>query len=144
MHRRLTRRPAARGRPVAQVAYGPIEHRGIVGVENRLYRKDLWMTAKRLHGPRNHTPAPHQAVLLRPPRTGAKAASGGNNDGGCPFFVRHRDLRGASRRKDHASAWRRTALIMPVPGKQTIPNICARITTFCCTALARLGELSKV
>jgi hypothetical protein len=45
---------------------------------------------------------------------------------------------------DHALAWWRTAHITPVPGKQTIRDICGRISTFCCTALARLAELSKV
>src|ERR1700738_3494452 len=93
VNRRLAGCTAARGMLVAHLAHRLSEHRRVVGIENRLYRKDLRMAAKRLHRPRYHGPARDRSVLLRFSRAGAKPASGGENNGGSPFLIRHRDLR---------------------------------------------------
>jgi hypothetical protein len=50
VHRGLPRRAAAGGRFMAQCADGVVEHCGVVGVEDRLHCKNLWMTTERLHG----------------------------------------------------------------------------------------------
>ena len=95
--RGLPGRAAIGGGLVAHVADSLVEHRRIVGVEDRLHRKDLWMAAKRLHRPRNHGSAADRTVLLWPAGPGTKPAAGGDNDSGSPFRCRHRDLSGAIR-----------------------------------------------
>ena len=95
--RGLASRAASGRRLVAHVADRLVEHRGIVGVDDRLHGKDLWMAAKRLHRPRNHGSAADGTVLLWPAGPGTKPAAGGDNDSGSPFGCRHRDLSGAIR-----------------------------------------------
>ena len=51
MHRGLARRAAMRRRLVAQLADRLVEHRGVVGIEHRLHRKDLWMARKTAPSP---------------------------------------------------------------------------------------------
>jgi hypothetical protein len=88
-HRGLPGRAAiCRGR-VAQRTDGRVEHHHIIGIQNRLYGKYLWMTAKRLHGPVNHRLSADRTVLLRASRTGTKPASGCDEDGCSPLCFRH-------------------------------------------------------
>ena len=135
--RRLAGCAAIGGGLVAHVADGFVEHRGIVGIDDGLHRKDLWMAAKRLHRPRNHRSAADRAVLLWPAGPGTKPAAGGDNDSGSPFRCRHRDLPGGNRREG-TGRWSGGA--QPLSrrmGKQNDSNSCA---VFCCTALARSGR----
>jgi hypothetical protein len=88
-HRILARGPAIGRRRVPQFADGVIEHRGVVGVQDRLHRENLWMTAKWLHRAEDHRLPADRTVLFRPTRTGAKPASGCDKDGCSPFRFRH-------------------------------------------------------
>jgi hypothetical protein len=74
---------------MAQLADRVIEHRRVVGVQNRLHRKYLGMTAKRFHCAEDNGLSADRPVLLWPARTGAKAAPGGDKDGGGPLGFRH-------------------------------------------------------
>jgi len=56
-----------------------------VGIENRLYRKYLWMAAERFHRPENNRLPADRAILLRSPRAGTKPASGCDKDGCSPL-----------------------------------------------------------
>ncbi len=117
---------ASGGRLVAHVADSLVEHRGIVGVEDRLHRKDLWMAAKRLHRPRNHRSAADRAVLLWPSRPGTKPAAGGDNDSGSPFRCRHRDLSGTIREeKPGVSPAAHSPYHAVIVKTERFPNSCA-------------------
>ena len=100
MHRRLPRSAAVRGRLMAQTADRGIEHRDVLGVQNRLHRKDLGMTAKRLHGPENHGLSADRPILLGSTGAGAKAAAGCDKDGCSPLGFRHGGSIAGERRVD--------------------------------------------
>ena len=74
-------RAAAWRRPLTAV----VEHRGVVGIEHRLHRKDLRMAAERLHGAEDHGLPADRAVLLRSAGAGAKPAPGCDKDGCGPL-----------------------------------------------------------
>ena len=89
MHRRLPRSAAVRGRLMAQTADRGIEYRRVLGVQNRLYRKDLGMTAKWRHRAENHGLSADRPILLWSTRAGAKAAAGCDKNGCSPLGFRH-------------------------------------------------------
>src|SRR3954470_332853 len=81
MHRRLTRRATFSGRLIAQSSNSLVEDRGVIGVHHRLHGEDVWMPAEGLHGAEDHGLSADLAILLGPPGTGAKPASGCDENG---------------------------------------------------------------
>jgi hypothetical protein len=113
MHRRLPRSTAVRGRLMTQTADRGRKYRNVLGVQNRLYRKDLGMTAERRHGPENHGLSSDRAILLWSSRAGAKAAAGCDKNGCSPLTFRHRtSMTGGRGLMGERGVWR-TALITP-------------------------------
>jgi hypothetical protein len=74
---------------MAQTIAGGVEHRGVVGMQHRLYREHLRMPAEWLHRAVDHGLSANAAVLLRPARAGAKSAAGGDKDGGSTLGFCH-------------------------------------------------------
>jgi hypothetical protein len=74
---------------MTQVADRVIEHGRVVWVQDRLYGKYPGMPAKRFHRTKNHGLSADRSVLFWPARAGAKAAPGGEQDGGGPLGFRH-------------------------------------------------------
>ena len=89
MNRSLACCPAICRRLVAQGVDGGIEDGRIIGIQNRLHRKDLRMAAKRLHGPENHGFPADRTILFRSSRAGTKPASGCDKDGCSPLWFGH-------------------------------------------------------
>src|SRR5260370_28322228 len=89
MNRSLARCPAIGRRLVAQRVDGGIESRCVIGIQNRLHRKDLWMAAKRLHRPENHGFPADRTILFRSARAGTKPASGCDENGCSPLWFGH-------------------------------------------------------
>ena len=139
-------RPGASRRPASAAACcrpatGRVEHGAVVGVQHRLHGDDIGMPAERLHGAVDHGLAADHPVLLRSAGAGAQAAAGGDKDGSGAQGFRHgtsvqlTEMRGGvvAAGPYHASC----------RNKRAIPDCCDQ-STFCCTALARSAELSKV
>jgi hypothetical protein len=74
---------------MAQTADRGIEYRRVLGVQNRLYRKDLGMTAEWRHRAENHGLSADRPILLWSTRAGAKAAAGCDKNGCSPLGFRH-------------------------------------------------------
>jgi hypothetical protein len=89
MHGSLPRRPTIRGRLVAQIADGFVEDSGVIGIQDRLHGRDLGMSAKRLHGAKNHAASADRTILFWSSRAGTKPASGCDKDGCSPLRFRH-------------------------------------------------------
>src|SRR4051812_24690837 len=81
MHRGLTRRAAFGGRLVVQSSDSLVEDRGVIGVHHRLHGEDVRMPTEGLHGAEDHGLSADLAILLWPPGTGAKPASGCDENG---------------------------------------------------------------
>ncbi len=90
-HRGLARRAAIGRLCMAQPAHGVIEHRGIVGIDNRLHREQLRMAAECLHRPVDHRLAADLSILFGTSRAGAKSAPGCDKDGCGAVRSGHRD-----------------------------------------------------
>ena len=144
MHRGLARRAAIGRRRMAQAADGVVEHRGVVGIHHRLHGEHIWMAAKRLHRAEDHGLAADRAILFRSAGAGAKPAPGCDEDGCCTLGFGH-----WARLKDDSGLRQDVWLVGAQPlsccmrKNRAIPNSCGK-SSFCCTALAQLIELSKV
>ena len=135
--------PPLAGGCVAQRADGLVEHRGVVGIENRLHRKDLRMPAKRLHRPEDHGLAADRAILLRSARRRREARARLRQ--GWLQSAQVSALDSITGDQGDGERWSAGALPLSCRGRKnrTIPNSCGK-SIFCCSALARLTELSKV
>src|SRR5258708_13484356 len=134
MHGSLPGSGAGGGGLVAEPAYGVVEHGGVVGVQDRLHRKNLWMSEERRHGAEDHRLPTDRAILLRPAGASAESAAGGNENG-CGFVRLYHGTQN--------TGGVRTGLITPKAGKQRHWSRLAG-KPFCCTALAPYQELVKV
>jgi hypothetical protein len=74
---------------VAEAVTGGIEDSDIVGMQYRLYSRDVGMAAEGCHGMEYDRLAADRPVLLWPAGAGAKPSSGGNENGGGAFRFRH-------------------------------------------------------
>jgi len=106
--------------------------------------EDIGMAAERLHRPVDDRLAADRTVLLRSSRAGTKPTPGGDKDGCCTLRFRHltqlRAERGCGEGFGPCGA-------QPLPCRmrknRAFPNSCGK-SSFCCSALAQMIELSKV
>ena len=110
MYRGLPCRAAMGRRLMAQARDRLVEDRGVVGVDDRLHSKNVWMAAECFHRPVDYGLAADRTVLLGPACAGAKPAPGCDKDGCCTLRSGHRDsmtgesgLRRGYRAKYHGS-----------------------------------------
>jgi hypothetical protein len=101
------------------------------------------MAAKRLHCPENHRLAADRTVLFRSPGTGAKAASGGDKDGCGPLKFRHRDSMTGDSGLMKGGSLALSPYHAGLRKWNVNPDSCGK-GIFCCSALARSQELSKL
>ncbi len=145
MHRGLARRTAIGRRLVAQARDGLVENRCVVGIHDRLHGKDIRVAAERFHRPEDHGLPADRTILLGASGAGAKPAPGCDEDGCCAVGSGHRHsitdesgLRGEGVRACGAQ---------PLPCRmrknRAFPDCCGK-SSFCCSALAQMIELSKV
>jgi hypothetical protein len=128
MHRLLARRATIDRRGVLERADGVIEHGDVVGVHDRLHRRNIRVPAERSHGPEYYGLATDHTVLLGSSRAGTESAPGGDEDGSGALRSGHassrtcranrfcwvsRDRLISLRRAVNGSFGGRTALTMP-------------------------------
>src|SRR3954465_15516665 len=124
MHRGLTRRATTGGRLVAQSSNSLVEDRGVIGVHHGLHGEDVWMPAEGLHGAEDHGLSADLAILLGAPGTGAKPASGCDENGCGTLGSGHLN---SNRERDGIEGRRRgTALTMPKGENRVIPVTCGK------------------
>ena len=122
-----------------------VEDGEVVGIQDRLHRRNFRMAAKRLHGAENHALPANGALLFGAAGAGTKTASGCDEDGGGPLRIRHRSRPGAIRQ---FLSWVDGALPLSRSLAKTerffgIPSAVGK-STYAAVHLQGFSELSKV